>query len=137
VGSSKTHPHIDQPTEAELSRLIESKPPQLGRLYLETHRLVLEILPEVVYSVDCHDSEIGYGARQYGYDGWGMAALTPYTNWISLGFTKGTALADPDGLLEGTGTTMRHMKLRSAEQLMERRDAIRRFLEAAATINQG
>lgn len=54
---------------------------------------------------------IGYGARQYGYDGWGTAALAPHSKWVSLIFIRGAALGDPDGLLEGTGMSVRRVKL--------------------------
>ena len=62
---------------------------------------MLEAVPRVRYSVDCVDREIGYGARQFGYDGWGMAAVTPYTKWVSVTLLRGALLEDPDGLLEG------------------------------------
>ena len=91
MASSKTHKHMDSPSEAQLRGLVDGKPVALRRLYLETHQLVLKTLPDVVISVDCDDAQIGYGARQYGYDGWGMAALSPYTKWVSLGFIRGPA----------------------------------------------
>jgi hypothetical protein len=66
-----------------------------------------------------------------------MATIAPYTKWISLGFVRGIVLDDPDRLLEGTGTTVRHLKLRSAEELASRRAAIRRLLQAAAHVGHG
>jgi hypothetical protein len=66
-----------------------------------------------------------------------MAALGPYTKWASLAFLRGAALDDPDGLLEGTGAAVRHVKIRSAAQLAERRGALQRLLEAAARLNLG
>jgi hypothetical protein len=110
--------------------------PALRRLYLDAHRLVLETVPEVAFSIDRDDGEIGYGARQFGYNGWRMAALAPYANWASLAFIRGVGLDDPQGLLEGTGTVTRHVKLRSVEELDEWRDAIRRLLEAAVRLDQ-
>lgn len=129
--SSKTHPHIDMPSEDELARLILEKHPSHQNLYLEAHRLVLEAAPGLTYSVDCVDAVIGYGARQFGYDGWGMGALTPYKGWVSLGLLRGAVLEDPDGLLEGTGELVRHVKLRSVEELQVRREALTRLLRAA------
>lgn len=35
----------------------------------------------------------------------------------SVGFFLGASLADPDGLLEGTGKRMRHVKLRPGEEI--------------------
>lgn len=134
MAASKTHSHIDGPSEAQLKRVVDGKAVAVRRLYLETHQLVLKTLPDVVFSVDCDDAQIGYGARQYGYNGWGMAALSPYTKWVSLGFIRGARLDDPDGLLEGTGASVRHVKLRSPEELAERRAAIQRMLTAATKL---
>jgi len=135
MGSSKTHSHIERPAEEQLRAVVENKHPVIRELYLATHQLVLETLPDVVFSVDCHDGAIGYGARQYGYNGWGMAALAPYTNWVSLAFLRGTALDDPAGLLEGTGGSVRHVKVRSPEQLEDLRGPLRGLVEAASQLN--
>jgi len=35
-----------------------------------------------------------------------------YSKHVNLGFCDGAALSDPAGLLEGTGKTMRHVKVR-------------------------
>jgi len=132
---AKTHPHIDMPSEADLSSVLEGRPPLIQQLYLDAHRLVLEAVREIRYSVDCVDGEIGYGAQQFGYNGWGMAAVTPYTKWVSITFLRGARLDDPDGLLEGA-TLMRHVKLKSTEQFEASRDAIRRLIEAAVRANE-
>lgn len=129
--SSKTHPHINMPSEDELARLILENYPAHRDLYLEAHRLVLDAVPGLTYSVDGVDAAIGYGARQFGYDGWGMGALMPHKNWVSFVLLRGAVLEDPDGLLEGTGELVRHVKLRSAEELRARRDALTRLLRAA------
>ena len=134
MASSKKHPHIDRPSEAQLKDQLKDKSPAIRDLYLGMHRLVLETLPDVAYSVDCSDGQIGYGARQYGYDGWGMAAVAPHTKWISLGFLRGTSLDDPEKLLEGTGASVRHIKLRSQDELVARRAAIQQLLKGAADL---
>ena len=132
MATSKTsHAHIDRPSDTQLKGVVKKKSADIRQLYLDTHRLVLDTLPDVAYSVDCADAMIGYGARQYGYSGWGMAALAPHTKWISLGFIEGAALDDPDHLLEGSGKSVRHVKLRSLDDLEARRTALRRFLKAA------
>jgi len=54
-------------------------------------------------------------------------------NHITFGFTRGTSLGDPAGLLEGTGKNLRHVKLKTAEQL---RDAnLRQLILDAAALN--
>ena len=136
MASSRTHPHTDMPTEDELTRLILDKHPKHHELYLETHRLILRAAPDLRYSVDLVDGVIGYGARQFGYDGWGMAALSPHKGWVSLVLFRAGVLDDPDGLLEGSGALVRHVKLRSVEHLAASRESLKRLLEAAVNINQ-
>ena len=46
--------------------------------------------PDVAASVDTVDHAIGYGAHQYGYNGWGMAAVMPYAKWVSLTLMQGS-----------------------------------------------
>jgi hypothetical protein len=41
-----------------------------------------------------------------------FAYVNAFTAHVNVGFFRGAELADPDGLLEGTGRFMRHVKLR-------------------------
>lgn len=131
---AEKHPHIERASEEQLAELLQAKDPVLRHLYLEAHRLVLETLPDVNYATDCVDGETGYGIRQYGYNGWGMAALTAYTRWISLTFLHGADLEDSAGLLEGT-KWMRHVKLRTLEQFEQCKSDLRRLIELAAKLH--
>jgi len=45
------------------------------------------------------------GDAAFGY-------VDAFTAHVNVGFFRGAALDDPDGLLEGTGKFMRHVKLR-------------------------
>jgi hypothetical protein len=45
------------------------------------------------------------GEAAFGY-------VNAFTSHVNVGFFLGAGLADPDGLLEGTGKFMRHVKLR-------------------------
>ena len=40
-----------------------------------------------------------------------FAYVNAFTSHVNVGFFRGAELADPDGLLEGTGKFMRHVKL--------------------------
>ena len=59
----------------------------------------------------------------------GYAYIMPHAGWINLGFYQGASLPDPDGLLEGTGAAMRHVKVRSAEEAA--REGLSALLAAA------
>ena len=48
---------------------------------------------------------------------------------VNVGFFRGAELADPDGLLEGTGKFMRHVKLRPGQQVDDA--ALKRLVDAA------
>ncbi len=48
---------------------------------------------------------------------------------VNVGFFRGAELADPDGLLEGTGRFMRHVKLRPGQPVDDA--ALKRLVRAA------
>jgi hypothetical protein len=63
-------------------------------------------------------------ARQdikWGFPTWvgngNVAALNPRAGHLNLQFYRGASLRDPDGLLEGTGKELRHVKLHSAKDV--------------------
>jgi hypothetical protein len=135
MATGKQHPHTSMPTIDDLRKVVETLQPQHEALYLATHALLLETVPDVRYEVDLVDGTIGYGARQFGYGGWGMAALSPHRGWVSLFLMQGAELPDPDGVLEGSGAKMRHVKLRSVEALETRHSAVRALVEAARRLH--
>src|SRR5271170_1794355 len=53
-------------------------------------------------------------------------------NHVTLGFHNGTSLDDPEKLLEGTGKNLRHVKLRSVEDL--ERKGLKELVLAAAQL---
>jgi hypothetical protein len=53
-------------------------------------------------------------------------------NHVTFGFHFGTSLENPEGLLEGTGKNIRHVKLRSVEDL--KRKGLKRLVQAAARL---
>src|ERR1700728_3195234 len=57
-----------------------------------------------------------------------FAYVNVFTAHMNVGFFQGAGLKDPDGLLQGTGKFMRHVKLRAADS---HEDALRRLIEAA------
>ena len=59
----------------------------------------------------------------------GYCYVLPYDNWVNLGFYRGADLEDPEGLLEGTGANMRHVKVRAVDAVPER--ALRDLVEQA------
>jgi hypothetical protein len=130
--AAEKHPHADRPSAEQLGDLLKDHDPAVRDAYLALHALIVDALPDIEYSTDLTDAMTGYGQRQYGYDGWGMAAVGANRRWASLMLFRGAHLPDPSGILEGSGKNMRHVKVRSLEQFEERRDAIRALVDAAA-----
>ncbi|MGM9484712.1 DUF1801 domain-containing protein [Roseateles sp. NT4] len=55
--------------------------------------------------------------------------VNAFTSHVNVGFFKGAELPDPTGLLQGTGKSMRHVKLRPGEPVDE--NALRALIAAA------
>jgi hypothetical protein len=55
-------------------------------------------------------------------------------NHVTFGFLRGTSLPDPEKLLEGTGKNLRHVKLRTVEDLQ--RPGVKNLIVAAAMMNK-
>jgi len=60
-----------------------------------------------------------------------FAYVNAFTAHVNVGFFRGAEIADPDGLLEGTGKFMRHVKLRSDRDVDPR--ALMKLIETAYT----
>lgn len=62
-----------------------------------------------------------------------FAYLKAFSTTVNFGFWRGADLSDPDGLLEGTGDRMRHVKIRSAEDVDKSRFAA--WVKEAVALN--
>ena len=60
-----------------------------------------------------------------------FAYVNAFKAHVNVGFFRGAEIADPDGLLEGTGKFMRHVKLRSERDVDAR--ALMKLIETAYT----
>jgi hypothetical protein len=45
-----------------------------------------------------------------------LFAIIAHQSWVNLQLADGAVLPDPDGLIEGTGKRIRHVKIRSVEE---------------------
>ncbi|QPJ62308.1 MAG: DUF1801 domain-containing protein [Candidatus Nitronauta litoralis] len=64
-----------------------------------------------------------------------FAYVNAFKAHVNVGFFRGAELADPDGLLEGTGKFMRHVKLRPQSDVDTQ--ALKRLIESAYTDMKG
>ena len=75
--------------------------------------LLLEELPDAVVRFDRGDGLLAIGTGS-GMRDW-LFALIPHAGWLNLQLADGAVLPNPDGLIEGTGKRIRHIKIRSVE----------------------
>lgn len=112
------------------ARILEGYDPAIGELAWQARALMYDVMPRVVEVVWEHQQIAGYGtgpkkmSEQYCY-------ITAQKKHVNLGFYYGAELPDPENLLEGTGQLMRHIKLRSIEDVQ--RPAVRTLVEVAST----
>lgn len=64
-----------------------------------------------------------------------FAYVDAFTTHVNVGFFRGAELADPDGLLEGTGRFIRHVKLRPGRDVNV--TALVKLIETAYTDMNG
>jgi hypothetical protein len=74
---------------------------------------VLEIFPDAIETAE--GNELGYGFDS-GYQGL-VFTISLVRVGVNLGVFGGASLADPAGLLEGTGKVHRHVKIRDTSAL--------------------
>ena len=92
--------------------------------------LLADVMPDITEVPWARQKTIGYGvgpkkmSEHFCY-------LAPHKAYVNLGFMYGADLDDPDSLLEGNGQLMRHIKIRSVEEVDN--PAIRKLIEAAST----
>lgn len=115
-------------THGTFDQAISGTPSQVEHIARQLRELIIEIYPGVVEVPWPNQKIIGYGvgpkkmSQHFCY----IAAQREYVN---LGFYYGADLPDPDGLLEGTGKKLRHIKVK--ETGMVSQPALRQMIEAS------
>lgn len=94
--------------------LLAISPPELHPIAIRLRELIFELDPNACEVVRLGDkaATFGVGPKKMSE---GYAYILPYKKWVNLGFYKGATLADDRGLLEGTGKSLRHVKMHSIE----------------------
>ena len=90
--------------------------------------VILDDFPDAIEVV-----RLGDGAASYGVGPKKMSEshvyVMPQAEYVNLGFWHGVGLPDPNGLLQGTGAKMRHIKVRSVDEAESH--AVRALVAAA------
>jgi hypothetical protein len=83
---------------------------------------IMQLMREIIHQVHSQPTEVirlgertiafGIGPKKMSE---AYAYLQPHGDYLNLGFYHGTAIDDPDNLLQGTGKALRHVKLYTPE----------------------
>lgn len=107
---------------------LDEYPPAIGDLAVAARDLVLSVKPDA--HVEFHPSWGGYLLfKQVADAGNTVCWVSAAKKHASVGFSQGTELPDPAGLLQGTGKHSRHVKLTKPEDVL--RKELRELLQAA------
>ena len=113
----------------ELDRIIAKQPPAMAKLTSDVLAKMRARFPgatELVYDKKrslvigfCPDDRASHVIN----------SIATYSKWINLYFFEGDDLPDPDGLLQGSGTTVRSIRITDAKDLD--RPAVKALMAAA------
>jgi hypothetical protein len=108
--------HSD-PAEAQLEGFLAEFLPEVADLGRAARARLRALFPDAVELVyDNYNAlVIGFGPSEKPSEAPLSLALVP--RWVDLCFLQGAGLPDPDGLLQGSGSVARHIKIRRAEEL--------------------
>ena len=87
--------------------------PQVREIAVKARETILSVFPGATEKVYPGWKVIQYGAGGDTKDV--FAAISPQRERVNLGLANGAELPDPDGLLEGSGKGIRHVKLTSPQ----------------------
>ena len=121
------------PPPRELVKFLKPYDRAVQKLALGLRALVLEEM------APCHENiydaysavAIGYGPSDRVSEG--IFHIAVYAKGVNLGFNDGATMDDPLGILDGTGKRIRHIKIRTPDDLArpEIRDYLRRAVKTA------
>lgn len=113
---------INMEKAKDIESYIQLAPETQHLLLNEIHQLVKQTVPDSTCAI-----KWGFPVYSNGKD---FAYIRSNKKHVTLGFTRIDRLQDPEGLLEGEGKTMLHIKLTSLDEAMK--NSIKQWLSEAA-----
>ena len=117
----------------DLDALLERHTPAMREVFVALRSLVREVMPDAVEQLDLPDRVLAFGfgppggVRLSGF----AVGLIPHTAHVNVQLADGALLRDADGMVEGTGKRIRHVKCRTLEDVA--RPGLRTLLEEQAS----
>ena len=89
----------------EIQNFLNQYPDGIAEVSLGLRTLVLGAAPSCSETLHTGWKVISYGHKKK------FCAIAPFKKWVNLQFHSGANLTDPSELLEGSGRSMRHVKV--------------------------
>ncbi len=119
---------MQRPPDPQLLGFLEAYDRPIGDLALALREIILEEVPhasESIYQVYTIAIWFGFSGKMKDM----FCFITTSARHINLGFPRGSTLPDPNGVLEGEGKAMRHIKFANLRDL--ERPFVRRYIRAS------
>ncbi len=117
--------------DTQFDELLSSSSPGIAAIARELRAVVAEALPERAEQVDFGNRLLALGRSMKMRDL--LFAIIPHGAHVNLQLADGVDLPNPDGLIEGTGKRVRHVKVRSVEAA--RSPALRAAVDAQIAVH--
>ena len=116
-------------TEKQIDEFLSQYDEQVFTNALKLRKILFANLPGIIEQTDLPAKMIAYCYGQKYAEL--ICVIIPSKKGLKLGFNRGTALPDPDNLLEGTGKISRYVVIKSAEQIGSK--SLKKLIESAFT----
>jgi|GraSoiStandDraft_5_1057265.scaffolds.fasta_scaffold346217_2 hypothetical protein len=113
-----TPPLSDPAVDADVDRLLGEHPEELQAIERALRATIRAEFPDAVEQVDFGNKVIAFG-RSMRIRGL-LFGIIAHRTWVNLQLADGAGLPDPDGVIEGTGKRIRHIKIHSSEEARSR-----------------
>ncbi len=105
--------HDTSSVDAQLDELLSTSAPEIAAVARALRSVIAEALPGRTEQVDLGNRLLAIGRSVKMRDL--LFAVIPHGAHVNLQLADGVDLPNPDGLIEGTGKRIRHIKVRSVE----------------------
>ena len=103
---------LPKAAQGTFDELIANIEPRLAAIARRLRTIIRAVDVNTVETVRLGDNAATYGTGPKKMTD-GYAYIMPKRGYVNLGFYQGAVLPDPEGLLEGTGKGLRHVKIHS------------------------
>jgi hypothetical protein len=100
---------------ATFDDLVEASSPVVADVARGLREVVVQRFPEAIEQIDLRDRIAAYGVTERMRDI--AVAIAPHAQHVNLQLADGIDLPDPEGIVEGTGKRIRHVKCRSVDDV--------------------